>query len=294
MSEQQSRSRAEFLRADYAEVLQVSGRMVDWKASSIWALLVGLIVGSGIGALSVPLLWIAFGMAVGASVWFAVRRRSVIRDAGEELLAIAARASEVSDWDRTAMNSVPLYMKYPEDLASASELERLLRIEPEDAKEQSKTSRPLLAAVLISSVLMVVGVALVGVPGIIWLISSFQSPYAGIVAFVLLTALFAIIAAGQELQKYIDNSRAVSALIVPMAVAELPRLWQADNSFTGGRVVRYTATGYQLDPTAMSVPPEVPKSTKLLRTAAIVLGGIALFAVLLAIAVDAFNRYVGA
>jgi len=258
MSEQQSRSRAEFLKADYAETFRLAGIMVDWRATSVWALLTGLTALAGAIAIAHPVAWFGFAVVIGASIVFAVSRRRLARTAGERLVALASEVHPDAEWDRTGMADVPFQCLYPEDVASPADLERLLRMPPEDARAQRKSdSRSVHVAVYLDIALMAVALVFsLSTFSSIFLMFSDDSERArsSAVAITVIATLSTASAASLEVFRYVAYSRRVSQAIVPLAVAELPRLWAIDNSFDG-QVVRLTPSGYVLDVTKMSVPP---------------------------------------
>jgi len=256
MSEQQSRSRADFLRADFDESMRLAAVMVDWRAIAAGAVLAGLTALVGAIAMIYPLVWLVFLVVIGANVAFGVSRRRVTRLAGEKMVALVDAGSN-REWDRTGMADLPHHYQYPEDVSSPAGLERLLKIPPDDVRAQQAAARPVVIGVWLSVALMFIAVAS-AIFAIFWLFGNDDLPRTALVAGVVFASLLTAVVVASDVQRFMGYSRRVSQAVVSLAVAELPRLWAIDNSFDG-LVVRSTPTGYVLDVTKMSVPPTPSK-----------------------------------
>lgn len=292
MSETVSRSRAEFLQADYREALRLSGIMLDWRATSVWALLAGLTALSGAIAIAHPIAWLGFIVVIAASGVFAYYRRRLSRTAGERMVALASEDQPDTEWDRAGMLDVPHYLLYPADVATPDGLERLLRQPPADAHDQRADSRPLHAAIIICTVLalIILVVVVIALPHVLDF-DAIPGNYA--VLIVLFFSVLTALGSFAEVQRYLAYSRRISRVVIPLAEAELARLWAADSSYDG-LVVRRSSTGYVLDVTKMSVPPESPTYLRTARQVLLVLGIVVAVLALIAVAVGVLALVVAA
>jgi len=270
MSEQQSRSRAEFLKADYAETFRLAGIMVDWRATSVWALLTGLTALAGAIAIARPVAWFGFVVVIGVSVVFGVYRHRLASTTGERLVALTDEAEADTSWDRTGMTEIPHHYLYPADVATPADLERLLRIAPADLRAQRDSTRAVRVAVYIAVVLAMVALATT-VTAIVMLFADFDSPAGLPTALVLFATVLTSSAPLVEVQRFVSLSRRQARVIVQLSVVELPRLWAVDSNFDGV-VVRKSNDGYVLDQTQMSVPPDESKLSPNPRRFALALG----------------------
>jgi len=266
----ETRSRADFLLAEFEKSTALQTRMVDWRSAAAWAALAGSLALVSSLAIRTPIVWFGVLVIVGATVVFSVWRRREIAVAGGELVSQAEAPEPDIDWDRTGLDALPAYFLDPSEMTTPAQLEAALRLSPEDLKDQASRIRGALPAAIAFLILPVAGLVLlflgtVGLAG-----NSSQAPLA-LEAVPLVLAGVTLLAGYTESVALTRVARRVSGIFLARARPELDRMWRTTEPFTEGKVLIHTDSGYLINESAMTLPPTAPRYTKILRTVLIVL-----------------------
>ena len=241
-----------FVEERHARTLQLTRQLIDWRViPTALAFSGALVLATGI-AIGAPAAWLLVVLVLVAG-WF-VRGRFLraVDVATAGLLVIEDDVERPSALARDALVPLPPNWLAPREVATAAQLERMLR--PSSADQRAQFSElPVQNVLLLLELLgwFVGCVAAVLAPAAIVLLREDG----------LATALL-VAAAGIPLlpllghsERIIAATRAAVAQTVSRSREELPRLWADDPSFVSGTVVVADEGGYRLDETKLPLKP---------------------------------------
>ena len=262
-----SLDRAQVLLDDVETSIALTRKLADWRSPLAWLALAGALALSIVLAGRWPLAWVAVGLVVALTVAFGITRRRQLQAVSSQVVEQAnsdiARDAAVDNasWDRTRVDEVPEHYLQPVDTIRPAQLEALLKVPPTVIRGQLATERSSFVAVAVYGVLMLAGLILAAVIPLRWMFLSWAPLLYGRFEG-LPFSIVAAVASGvvlllgyRESFVVLDTNHKLSPLLLAVATAELPRLWRLDPSFTQGAAIRWTPTGYVIDPAQMSMSP---------------------------------------
>ena len=259
-----TRSRVEFVLAEFDRSLALQARIVDWRAGAAWAALAGGLALVSSLALETPLWWLGVVAVTAAAVAFWAWRRRVISAAGDELVRQAQAPEPDVDWDRTGMETLPHYFLAPADMTSAAQVEAVLKLSQEDLRDQARRSRGTIVAIVGQAIFAAAGLVLI----FIGLLRLVLDPVLSASTLELIPPVLtgaALVIAFAESLAVVRIGRRVSGMIVVALRPELDRIWRTTEPFTTGSVLIYTDSGYLIYEPAMTVPPTEPRNKSFQR-----------------------------
>jgi len=281
-------TRRQFKEATAAESLALVSRIFDWRAAAAGLLLSGLGIFGALYAEPLPVAVLALLGYVGGGFAWVQQRRRTRTSVYARLLQLTTDTRVPADHANTAGLSIALLS--PVDAADLDTLDRLLFYRPDDRRTIAKELRvPLAGQLLILLGSLVSIVSLLGIAARFFpaALSGHDLPadFWRFTAAMLLGAIPSYLLMS-ELTHYQEYARRVFAHYATVAEHVLPglvaeRLARGEGPYTTGRVIRWDGSGYTVNRSKLTAPPQRPGVRKYRRVLLIVVG--CLIAVVLAL-----------